>query len=248
MNKARERAIVEGFIKWGGRPGLCLREWNRERPDALVTDGTQVIGLEVTAVSEAVQRQAIAPQKWRAEACRVVDAAKKVFESRDPTPVIVLIGMSPNWVPPGRQDAARIAAELSSIIERTLASPPPWPRDKEPFTLKDPFPGVERVYVSRSNYGNHWQSSIAGHVLSVSEADLQATIARKEVELQEYRQAAPTVWLLIDCDVSGQGIALDIPANRVMIPSKFDGVFCCGFGAWQWVQVLTSAPPLGTAG
>ncbi len=243
MNKVRERAIVEGFIKWGGHPGLSLRQWDCERPDALVTDGMQVIGVEVTAVSEAVPRQAIAPQKWTAEAFRIVDAARKTFENRDPSPIVVRFEMSPNWVPPNRQEAARVAAELASIVERTLASPPPWPRDKEPFTLRDPSPQVSWAYVSRSNYGSHWQPSIAGEVLGVSQADLQTTIARKEVEIMEYRKAAPTVWLLIDCDVSGQGIALDIPAAGFMIPSTFDGVFCCGFGMWQWVQVSTSAPP-----
>jgi len=89
MNKSREPAIVNAFIKWGGQPGLSLLEWNRERPDALITYGKQGIGIETTAINEAVRRQTIAPQKWMAEAFRIVDEARRIYEGRNDQAAIV---------------------------------------------------------------------------------------------------------------------------------------------------------------
>jgi hypothetical protein len=248
MNKLRERAIVNGFIRWGGQPGLSLLEWDRERPDALIADGDQIVGIEVTAINEAVSRQAIAPQKWTTEAFRIVDEARRIYETRSTTTVIVRFEMRHNWVPPIRQKFLNLAADLALLVEQTLTEPPAWLLDKEPYTLRDPHTDVSWAYISRSDYGNHWQPSISGEVLSVSEADVRSTIARKEVEVAAYRQVAPKVWLLIDCDVSGQGIALDVPMQHFAIESAFDRVFCCGFGMWQWVEILTVKSDVGTPG
>ena len=248
MNKVRERAIVEGFVRWGGHPGLTLKDIDRERHDALVAHGTDLIGLEVTAVTEVVPRQRIAPQRWTAEAFKIVQVAKTVFESRNPTRLVVRFEMRPRWLPPNRAGEAVFAQVLASLVEQILTSPPSWPYDKEPYTLRDPHPDVSWMYVCRTPFDSHWQPSIVREVCTVSEQDLLATIARKEVELPAYRQAAPTVWLLVDCDVSGQGNALDVPNEPYSIPSTFDAVYCCGFGMWQWVQVSGPTQPAAKAG
>lgn len=245
MDKLRERAIVDAFIRWGGISRLSLRDWDRERPDALIASGDQVIGVEVTAVSEATPRQHDAPQKWKAEAFRIVDAARQAFEARNQTPVVVRFEMNPTWAAPNRLQSSSLVTDLATIVERTLATPPAWPLDKEPYTLRDPHPEVSWAYISRSNCANHWQSSISGEVLGVTEADVRATVERKETELPAYRQVASRVWLLIDCDVSGQGIALDVPTHQLAITSDFDRVFCCGFGMWQWVEIPTTGSGAG---
>lgn len=193
-------------------------------------------------------RQAIAPQKWTVEAFRIVDAARKTFEARSQETVVVRFEMRSDWTPSNRRCSPGLATELASLVEDTLAAPPAWPLDKEPYTLHDPHPDVSWAYISRSKYGNHWQPSIAGEVRGVSEADLRVTVARKNVEVPAYRQVAPRVWLLIDCNVSGQGIALDVPRHQFTITSDFDRVFCCGFGMWQWAEVSAADAAAKTAG
>ena len=77
--------------------------------------------------------------------------------------------------------------------------------------------------------------------------DIIATVARKEPELADYLKAAQEVWLLIDCDVSGQSVALDVPVPDFTVATGFRRIYCCGFGRWQWVEV-PCVPPSSQAG
>jgi hypothetical protein len=78
-------------------------------------------------------------------------------------------------------------------------------------------------------------------VRRASAADIEYTVSRKDPEVETYRKAAPTIWLLIDCDLSGQGVALDIPTPDFSIATRFDRIFCCGFRWWQWIEIPTIA-------
>lgn len=93
------------------------------------------------------------------------------------------------------------------------------------------------VGLTRAELGGHWAPSFAGDVLRASPEDIKATVRRKDPEVAAYRQAAKSVWLLVDCDLSGQGISLDVPEPTFQLETSFDRVFCCGFGMWQWVEI-----------
>ena len=242
MDKVREIAIIEGFIRFGGIEGLSIRERDRERPDALLNLQDTVIGVEVTAIQGAQPRQAVAPQKWRASAVQVGEAARRAYEARNRPAVVAHFDMQPEWEPASQSGANRLASELAALVERTLNDPPRWPRDREPYTLRDPHPDVAWAYFSRSAYGNEWRATQAGEVVSVSEDDVRVTVGRKELKVATYRLAAPIVWLLIDCDVAGQGVAFGPPASSFAVASSFDQVFCCGFGSWEWVALPTQPP------
>ncbi len=235
--KLDERAVIEAFLGSGLVPFPTLVEWERERPDALIRVDGRIVGVEVTTLTEAVRRQPIAPQKWAVEAHRLVQAAKTAFESSNSRPLVVSLGFRPDWVPPVRLETARLATELAAVV--AAACQQLDPDSTKPLTLVDPHPALSWAYVgsTRAQWGGRWEPSFGFEGMRASAQDIASTVARKEPELAEYKRAAPEVWLLIDCDLTGQGVALYPPETNFEIVTEFGRVFCCGFGRWEWVEV-----------
>jgi hypothetical protein len=248
MNKPQECAIVEAFIKFSGIPDLGLHECGREKPDALIASEGGLIGVEVTVLSEETPREAVNTHKWRAEGSRLLEATRRAFEAKNQAQVIVNIAMRSDWKPPNRKASAQFALDLAHLVDQTLVSPPAWPRNVEPYELHDPHPDVEWIYIARSTSSSYWAPSIAGETHFASAEDIGHTIARKESLVEIYRQAAPKTWLLIDCDVFGQGVALDVPRSPFQVPTAFDRVFCCGFAGWRWTEIAVDKSSGLTAG
>ncbi len=241
MDKQRERATVEAFLLSQCYPISALEEWDRERPDALVRLDGMIVGIEVTKVVEAAPRQATPPQMWTREAERIVREAQARFERDHSVALVVRIEFRPEWQL-DRRRAAVLVEQLATLIKE--ATPPEILAGGElgkPVQRRDPHPDVSRVYIgsTRKSLGGHWEPLFAGHTLHATPEDIRETVRRKEPEIEAYRLAAPQVWLLIDCDLSGQGIALDVPdiSSQFSLTSGFDRVFCCGFGMWQWFEI-----------
>jgi hypothetical protein len=66
-----------------------VEDWNRERPDVIVKIDGEVVGIEVTTLTDARPRQAIAPRRWIADALPLVHQAQEVVEARNPSPLVV---------------------------------------------------------------------------------------------------------------------------------------------------------------
>lgn len=242
MKKLIEKATVEAFLKFGGIADASLLEWDRERPDAVICLGTERVGIEITKLSEAVPRQSIAPQKWKAESERIVESARLAFESQSSEALVVRFEMAPDWNPPARNVAAKVAEDLASVVRTALSAPRPFSRVDEPITSRKPHPAVEWLYIgkTRQELGGHWRAAFAHDVRPASSDDLRVTVARKEHEIAAYRMSVPKVWLLIDCDLAGQGVALDVPTPGFTLSTEFERVFGCGFAMWQWVEITTN--------
>src|SRR5262249_17938805 len=101
--------------------------------------------------------------------------------------------MHPAWKPPNRAAAALGASTLASLVERTLAQAPLYVRPETAITLVNPLPEVTWAYVNRTRqeYGGHWAASFGSDVHRASEADIRATVARKDPDVVAYRKAAP---------------------------------------------------------
>jgi hypothetical protein len=235
--KLRERAIVEAFLESKLVPGASLEEWDRERPDAIIRVDGRLIAIEITTLTEVTQRQPTAPQKWTVEAGRVVKVARTMFESSSSRPLVVEFQFRPDWVPPDKRAAARLASELAAIVEGVVQRVAP--DSTKPVTLKDPHDAVSWAYIgsTRAELGGRWEPSFGFEGMRASIQDIASTVARKEAEVAKYRQVASEVWLLIDCNLTGQGVAFYPPEADLEIVTGFGRVFCCGFGRWEWVEV-----------
>jgi hypothetical protein len=246
VDKQRERVTVEAFLRFQRYPISSLKEWDRERPDALVQIDERRVGIEVTKVVEATQRQAAPPQQWTTEAHRIVRAAQESFERRHSVALVVSVEIRAEWQPK-KGDAIPLGEEIATIIETKT------PREAfagvpfEPVQLKDPHPAASWVYIgyTKQSLGGLWAPSFSGKIQCATAEDILRTVYRKEAEVEVYRRAAPNVWLLIDCNLTGQGILLDVPnlSRGFTLTTGFDRVFCCGFGMWEWVEISCSDAP-----
>jgi len=244
--KLRERAIVEAFLRSQGLPASALIDADRESPDAVIEVNGVRVGVEIVTLIEAVPRQNVPPQRWTVEARRVVALAQRLFESRHPTALVVSFAFQPTWVP-DRNKALHLAEKLVRLVEEhapheILAGQ----RGDRPFQLRLQDSVVSWLYVGATNpsLGGRWQPGLAGLGRYASAADIEATIIKKERLAETYAQAVEPVWLLIDCDLAGQEICLQLPdsASPIALASRFERVFCFGFGFWQFVEI-----PLGSA-
>ena len=244
MNKVMERATVEAFLKAQSIPLLAVAEWDRERPDFLAAiDGTMV-GIEVTYVSEAIPRHQTHPFQWGREARRIAKLAQRAFESVHPDRLVVRFNFRADWTP-GAVKAPVLAKGLADAVAASLARGWPYNLPGQAIQWNKAHPSLADLWVNHSTLGEgHWDATFSGNVVAVSPADVRATVARKEHELPVYRTAASHQWLLIDCSVSGQHVAFDVP-DPVEITTGFDRVFCTGFGLWRWVEMATR-PSAGT--
>jgi hypothetical protein len=246
MDKQRERATVEAFLRFQGYPLSSLKEWDRERPDALIQIDERIIGIEVTKVVEATQRQSAPPQQWTTEARRIVRAAQESFEGRHAVALVIRVEFRPEWQPK-KGNVILLGEEIANIIETKT------PRDAfagapfVPIQLKDPHPAASWMYIgyTKQSLGGLWAPSFSGQTQYAAAEDILRTVCRKEAEVEIYKRAAPNVWLLIDCDLTGQGIFLDVPnlSRGFTLTTGFNRVFCCGFGMWEWVEIPCSNIP-----
>ena len=94
----------------------------------------------------------------------------------------------------------------------------------------------------RTNRAFPWrtlESISAGAHRCASAEDIAETVRRKEIHLESYRQVVPSVWLLIDCNLTGQGIFLYPPEHPAgfVLNTGFDRVFCCGFAGLGLIEI-----------
>jgi hypothetical protein len=246
MDKKQERAIIEAFLQFYGYPLSALQEWKRERPDALVQIDGRMIGIEVTTVDEAIRRQSAPPQQWTTEAHRVVRAAQEAFERRYAVALIVDVTFKPGWQP-RKSEAMPLGEEIATIIKTQTPQEAFAGAFFKPVQLKDPHCAVSRVYVgyTKPSLGGRWTPGISGATQCATAADILKTVSRKEADVEVYKRVAPHAWLLIDCNLTGQGIGSDVPnlSSDFMLTTGFDRVFCCGFSRSQWVEIPCKNAP-----
>lgn len=237
--KQRERATVEAFLVCQGLPASSLIDCDRESPDATVQVDGETIGIEITQVLEAAPRQPVPPQRWTQEAERTVSAARAFFERRYPRALVVSFQFRPNWQPPGPQEIGPLADELAGLVASHMPSEPSATPPSKPVRIKNPHQSVSWLYIghTKQSLGNRWTPMFAGNGQPATSRDIVATVQQKEPKIKDYKLAARRVWLLIDCDLMGQGIALDVPTPSFTVTTDFDRVFCCGFGMWEWVEI-----------
>jgi hypothetical protein len=239
MVNEHERNMVEAFLLSHGHHISSVIEW-RESPDALVQLGDELVGIEVTRLVEATPRQPTAPQQWKREAERIVIQAQKSFERRHEVALVVGIAFRPEWRPPTKQRAAELVDELATLVYEISSNGTIRPS----FRPRVTHPDISSMFVGPTDQslGDLWTATLAGDVRSPLQEDVLKTVGNKEPRLKDYRLAAPDVWLLIDCDLSGQGLTLDLPAQSVTVCTGFDRVFCCAFSRRRWVEVRTVPP------
>jgi hypothetical protein len=238
MDKDEELRILQAFLTARGMSAEGLVP--HERPDFLIPGETHPIGVEVTTLMEASGRQATVPQQWASEARRVLRAVRRHFESKNTAPVVVHMEFQPSYDVTQFRDSS-LPSELARLVGHHLRAR----RSGDRFALgplqRDPHPALAMLYAAPLSGGSSdWRLGGAYDVHPATCDDVRNTVAAKEPLVADYRNAADEVWLLINCDLLGQGVSLVTPEEPCVVASSFDAVYCIDFYS-QWVSVTVTA-------
>jgi hypothetical protein len=234
MNKSAERRTLDTFLAARGLARSTVQP--HERPDFLVQIEAEQVGVEVTRLIEANPRQPTSPLQWEAEAQRACDATRRAFESGSDESVVVYMQFRPECRVSELREPS-LPAELAATVSNHL-------RQSEPalfqaHLVRDPHRVLRLLYAARlSRQGESvWRLGGASEARPATCQDVVATVAAKEPLVAVYRQATPKVWLLIDCDLPGQGVSLLVPKVGCRVVTTFDAVFCIDFSTlWREVH------------
>lgn len=230
MNKDDERRVLERFLTARGLSTAGIVP--RERPDFLIGDEAHLIGVEVTSLVEARSRQATVPQQWVSEAHRLLGAVRTQFESSNHAPVVVQMEFQPSYDATKFRDPS-LPLQLANVVDQQVGGDPLAPGRLR----REPHPALASLYAAPLSGGSSaWRLGGDNAVYPATCDDVRRTVGAKEPFVAVYRKAAPEVWLLIDCDLPGQGISLTAPEDHCVVATSFDAVYCIDFDS-NWVSI-----------
>jgi len=183
----RERALFLRFV--ATQPELKGRNWTQqERPDFLVGESPNVVGVEVTEVL--VSQELKATETLRS---RVMRAAKASFHETTDVPLLVnaLLGT--------RLRLSRLEAEeLGRALGRAIASYPDLSGVGRIRYNQLPK-GVSSISFARLKDGASpvWGAVESGAVPEITTAAITGALQKKEKLVRAYDEACDETWLLI---------------------------------------------------
>lgn len=235
MNKSAERRTLDAFLAARGLARSKVQPL--ERPDFLVQIEAKQVGVEVTRLIEANPRQPTSPLQWEAEAQRACDATRRAFESGSDGSVVVYMQFRPECRVSELREPS-LPAELAATVSDHLRQQSE-PALFQAHLVRDPHRVLRLLYAARlSQEGESvWRLGGASEARPATCEDVVATVSAKEPLVAVYRQATPRVWLLIDCDLPGQGVSLLVAKVGRRVVTTFDPVFCIDFSTlWREVH------------
>jgi hypothetical protein len=182
-------------------PGTIV---NTERPDFLISGGSQVTGIEVVNY---VRGQDSGGSDYRRNEMlwqQIADEARREFESNHSAPLMVhFLWHSDRYL--RKADVPRMAVSAAKIIAvhmpQNIFESTRIVGDKLVGTPLHALVSSIRVTRVRNRRQASWSSIVAGF-MSVTTNELQQLIASKSINVPEYLQRCDEVWLLIVADGS----------------------------------------------
>lgn len=201
--KARELQLLAMLLDRGGIAAQVVDD-DRETPDFLLSVDGRIVGVEVTEIFVDNDGGPDNPAAIEANVDRVVAEAWKFYRDQGGRPVHASFGFHTGMVRNmRRRDTAQKLAAFVAGLE--------LPKDRHlsltPYS-GDPFPDVPELAFLNLLAVERWELAVwtspkAGFVAPLTAQVLQEAIDRKRGRIDDYRAAAPEVWLLIG--TSGHG-------------------------------------------
>ena len=205
-NKELERWYLERFILTC--PDFPAGEIKpSEQPDFLVGGKDTTVGIELTRFFVEHRSDERPRQEQESLRSRVLEEADRIHAAQDPryVHVNVLFSLDSNL---HKSDVVPIGAAIAHAVVNA-------PVDIGAFvTVDSRLPeGVNSMMIARSNKltQSSWHFDDVGFTPEVTSSELQRIIRSKDDNLSQYRQQAPSHWLLIIVDGSGLSSTADFP-------------------------------------
>ena len=172
---------------------------------------------------------------------KIVDEAHHAYQQTHQQPISASIEFRRHiHIPKARvrgsaKDLASAIAEAvrqAQLQQGLPSTPTPLPLTHATVTRVLAWP-------ARTGSPGLWQPVVAGLIRHATEADIRETIERKVRKVETYRRRANQVWLLIICDVMGDGLFIEPPADMapICMAAEFDRVFCCSWNGGLFVEL-----------
>jgi hypothetical protein len=244
MNKKAEIEYVKCALAGVGEvPLQPPRE--EEPPDCMVELARGTVGIEVTRLRSEEETASYNTRHVVASQEHVVDLARRVYMRAGFPPVSVSFTFYRDAAIPKAQTKT-VASDLARRVARIATStgrraPANTYRDHHLDNAFAPSAGI--IWASAGDRMS-WRPRIGGPVRPATLADLQGTLEPKEQLLTRYRQVAPTVWLLVICDVMAPGLFVDPPTPPIdfELETGFDRVLCCSWNGGVTVDIPLIRP------
>jgi len=200
-----------------------------ERPDFLVSSGSQVTGIEVVNY---VRGQGTGGSDYRRNEIlwqQIADAARREFESNHSDPLMVHFMWHSNRYP-RKVDVPLIAASTAKVIEQYI---PQTLFERTHISdngfLNTPlYAFANSIYVTRvRNVRQVVWSSVNASFISVSANELRGLLASKSIKVREYLRRCTEVLLLIVADgryISSTGELLQEEVRRIQLQTTYQRV------------------------
>jgi hypothetical protein len=238
-NKLVERQRLDSFLSVTGRTNLPEPQ-ESESPDFVFQLGDRIVGIEVTGLVSPRMPAGDNPR----QSARVLSELVRRIQTRYTelggkrahATVCFRRGLR---VPGGSQ--ADVAVEVAESLVAAVSRVAPKLKAGRPLKVPVGHNAVHSVALWPCDGGEvpRWHFHRGGPVSPARLEDVEATLKGKEAKLPLYRTRAVELWLLIVCDLFGDGLLIDPPRVPVQftIVTGFDRVFCLDFTGSYVVEV-----------
>jgi hypothetical protein len=180
-------------------PGLIIPS---EAPDFLMHSDSKIYGFEIVRYVRKISNSEISEKKSEAQHELLVDSAKALFESRNQTPLLVVINWYSNFLVTGKNKKL-IVSELVEKIENNipLSLHETTTLTYKNFALTVLMGCCHAIHINRQERTSLWRSSSSGFI-TLHKREIESVISTKEEKLPSYLKKCDAVWLIIVCDAS----------------------------------------------
>ena len=207
-------------------PELRGQSRKSERPDFLVEQEDQVVGVELTEFQFPVVRGRWPRREIAALRRNIVQAAQTAFEKQNPRQIAVSVGFTEGFTK--RLDEMELSEVISGSLLRVLSSVDgsfmrvevPWDQ------LPDGIDSIEATTMP-PNCDGYWHDPSSQWATPVSQEDIEAQITRKMTVLRAARGRCDSLWLVIVDDVftDGEAAQLITPGWKPVSDIPFDRLY-----------------------
>lgn len=190
-----------------------------ECPDFLIQTNFGTLGIEVTQLFQPQAASAFPPRQAEKFHDKVVREAENLYARSGSRPLDIMAYF--NFNDGGARDHTQMAECLANFVQSHYA-------DQEEavkgYKFPDVPPGISSVRIARHLDGktSRWQAGRFGQTIVLNYPFLAQTISRKNGLVEQYRERAKRVWLLIVSDFLPASGSFSIPNEIAEWKFDFD--------------------------
>jgi hypothetical protein len=225
--KKFERRFLDILLSGEGIPKPAAFT-HRDRPDFLLQYTSGAVGVEVTGLCRPPEQRN--SRLWEGACEGVLEAARRVWESRGLRRVLVNVTFNNNRAMFPKSSWAEWGQRLAAVVEQNLPEPGRHVLlglgDLDQQAALALPPEVHTIFVQPTISANsRWTLATSGAIYPLSHATLQDVIRGKNARVPAYRLVAPTLWLIVAINDFYLSSEFDLESSSEALDGSFETTF-----------------------